>query len=180
MSPMQGWKFWPDRPKGPLDEDYVQHRFIRPYRPGPLRWLLAAAGAAATSFAVLSALLLIYTSKGIVDLLVSGVVATVVLLAVGTLTVRVALTGVWVNDAGLRAVRLLRTRSWPWSLVADVRLAEAGATGRRTLLLVLVDGSDVTLPLVEHSLDFLGRAEAFDMATTAVERWWRGSRPAAG
>jgi hypothetical protein len=177
VSLVQGWKFWPDRPKGPVDEAYVQHRFVRPYGPGPLRWVIAIAGAAVTAFTAFAALLLVYTSSNLVDLLVSGVLALAVVLAVGTLTARFGMAGVWVNDAGVRAVTVLRSRTWAWRQVADVRLAASRTTGRRTLLLVLTDGSDVTLPLVEHGLDFLGRAEAFDIATTAVERWWRGSRP---
>ena len=37
-----GWKFWPDRAKGPVGEAYRQVTWIRPYRPGPLRVLRGA------------------------------------------------------------------------------------------------------------------------------------------
>ena len=39
-----GWKFWPDRPKGPVGADYRQVKWIRPYRPGPVRVLLTGIG----------------------------------------------------------------------------------------------------------------------------------------
>ncbi len=32
-----GWKFWPEKEPGPVDDAYVQVQWVRPYRPGPLR-----------------------------------------------------------------------------------------------------------------------------------------------
>ena len=45
-----------------------------------------------------------------------------------------------------------------------------------TVYLVLQDGSDLETPLTDVSVDFVGRAEAFDMAAGAVERWFEEAR----
>jgi hypothetical protein len=41
--------------------------------------------------------------------------------------------------------------------------------GGNAVFLVLSDGTDVETPLADRSADFLGRAEAYDMASSAVE-----------
>jgi len=31
------YRFWPERKQGPVDDAYVQSRWVRPYRPGAIR-----------------------------------------------------------------------------------------------------------------------------------------------
>ncbi len=51
-------------------------------------------------------------------------------------------------------------------------------TTGRTTTLVLADGSDLETPVTSGSPDFLGRPEAFVMASEAVEGWFEQSRRA--
>lgn len=179
-----GWKFWPEKEPGPVDDAYVQVRWIRPYRPGPLRvaaTLLIAVFAIFTSFSgFLGALGAVTFAQGVfftaVTLMVAG---SLVVLASRLLSV-----GVWVNDRGVRVLGLVRRHEHPWSAVADVRRVPGRArvlgtplrSSGTTVFLVLKDGSDLETPLTDVNADFAARAEAFDMAAGAVERWFEEAR----
>lgn len=180
-----GWRLWPERPPGPVDDAYVQRRWIRPYRPGPFRVALALALLAATAFVTLSGFITTLTLPTRPERLLSGVVT---LAMAGSLTVvaaRVLSVGVWVNDFGIRILGLAHRRQLRWPEVADVRRVPGPARvlgtplrrGGETVWLVLQDGSDLETPLTDVGPDFLGRAEAYDMAAGAVERWFSETRP---
>ena len=51
-----GWKFWPDRPQGPVGASYRQVKWIRPYRPGPMRWLVTCLGLIITALPTMLAM----------------------------------------------------------------------------------------------------------------------------
>ena len=140
-------------------------------------------------YLTMAGLLATLSSAGIVELFVRVVIAGALFAALLALAVRCFLSGVWVTDHGIRVLRPLSTRAWQWADIADVRSAVgptrlAGSVVRvhgETVLLVLTDGSDVETPVASRSLDFLGRPEAYDMASGAVEGWLeqyrRRSRP---
>lgn len=180
-----GWKFWPDRKPGPVDDAYVQRRWIRPYRPGPFRVLGSLLCATATAFVTFSGFVATLELPTRPERLVGGVLTLSVAGSLGLLAARALSVGVWVNDFGVRVLGLVRREQLTWAEVADVRRVQGPArllgTPLRqagdTVWLVLADGTDRETPVNDHSPDFLGRAEAYDMAAGAVERWFEASRP---
>jgi hypothetical protein len=178
------YRFWPERAPGPVDDAYHQTKWLRPYRPGPVRVALCLVLLFGLLYATMVSLLAVYGSASIAELVVRTVLAAVTYLAVVTVAVRAYLSGVWVTDHGVRVLRPRSTRSWTWEEVADVR-SVPGSTGLagtpvrvlgHRLVLVLGDGSEVQTPVTDRSPDFLGRAEAYDMAASAVEGWFEQHR----
>jgi hypothetical protein len=181
---MQGWRFWPERPQGPLDEAYQQVRWVRPYRPGPWRVALCALLLLVLLYGTAVALLALLRSESLADLVVRVLLVVAVFAAVVWGLVRTYVCGVWVTDAGVRVVRPFGSREWTWAGVADVRSVPGAVRVLGTpvrargeaLVLVLADGTDVETPLTSRSPDFLGRPEAYDMAAGAVEGWLEQER----
>jgi hypothetical protein len=175
------YRFWPERAPGPVDDAYVQTRWLRPYRPGLIRVATSLLLLAALGLVLQVALLTTFRAPGAVDLAIRIVIAVVLLLGLGTLFSRCYLSGVWVTDHGVRVLRPLSTRVWAWREVTDVRsvsgptrlLGSPIALAGHYVLLVLADGSDVVTPVSDRSPDFLGRREAYDMAAGAVEGWFQ-------
>jgi Bacterial PH domain len=173
------YRFWPERAAGPVDDAYHQIRWVRPYRPGPVRVGLCLLLLFALLYATMVSLLAVYGSASLAELAVRTLLAAATCLAVLTVAVRAYLSGVWVTDDGVRVLRPLSTHVWTWAQVADVRSVPgptrlAGTPVRvlgHRLVLVLADGTDVQTPLTDRSPDFLGRVEAYDMAASAVEGW---------
>jgi hypothetical protein len=172
----------PDRHR-PLDGDYVQVRPVRLHRPGPWRTALVVALAIASAWVALTAVLAVLTAQGGTRLVVLVVVAVPVA-AAWWLTSRVLTTGVYVHDRGLRQSRVLSVTEVDWPAVIDVRRVPEQVPllglwprvdGER-LVLVLADGTDLPTTVTTRSADFLGRAEAYDIAALALDRWWQASR----
>jgi hypothetical protein len=178
------YRFWPERPIGPLDDAAVQDRWIRPYRPGPFRVATCAALLAALLLLTMAALLATFGSAGFAELGLRWLIATMLFAGLTFLLVRTFLGGAWVTDHGVRLVRPFSTRRWTWAEVADVRAVACAArllgsplrVPGRVVVVVLADGSDVETPVCDRSPDFLGRPEAFDMAADAVEGWLEQAR----
>jgi hypothetical protein len=178
-----GWKFWPDSPKGPVDDAFRQVAWVRPYRVGFPR----------VAAVVLLGLLVSYVASGGVLVLFSpgppllerGLFALVMLpvaVGLGVLVGRLFASGVYVNDEGLRLVTARRTLTARWPEVVDVSDVEGGVgllglpaprLPGRVVVVTLRDLGPVRTPLTSAGPDFLGRAEAYAMAAGAVERWWR-------
>lgn len=177
------YRFWPERAPGPVDDAYVQTRWLRPYRPGVIRVATSLLLLAALGLVLQVSLLTTFHAPSGVDLVVRLVVTLVLLLGLGTLFSRCYLSGVWVTDHKVRVLRPLSTRAWRWDEVADVRsvagvtrvLGTPVALRGHTVVLVLRDGSDVVTPLNDRSPDFIGRSEAYDMAAGAVEGWFEAA-----
>jgi hypothetical protein len=175
------YRFWPERPPGPVDDAYVQTRWMRPYRPGLLRVGMSLLLLATLGLVLEVSLLTTFHAPTKVDLVIRLAITAVLLVGLGTVFSRCYLSGVWVTDYRVRVLQPLSTRAWPWTEIADVR-SVAGPTrllgtpvvvGGQCVVLVLRDGSDVVTPVSDRSPDFLGRAEAYDMAAGAVEGWFQ-------
>ncbi len=178
------YRFWPEKEPGPLDEAYQQTRWLRPYRPGPYRVGVCLLLLALLMYATMVSLLAIYGAAAIPELGLRLVIAGAVYGLLVLVAVRAYLSGVWVTDAGVRVVRPMSTRVWRWAEIADVRsvpgptrlLGTPVRVDGHALVMVLADGSDIETPLTDRSADFLGRAEAYDMASSAVEGWLEQNR----
>jgi hypothetical protein len=173
----------PDRHR-PLDSDYVQSRPVRLHRPGPWRTALVVLLAVLTTWCALAAAVAVAGARG---LLVKALVLVVVMIPVGVLvwlTARILAVGPYVTDEALRQNRVLSVSEVTWTDIADVRrvrmpvpvLGVGPRTGGERVVVVLRDGSELATTITTASADFLGRAEAYDVAALAVERWWQESR----
>jgi len=174
-----GWKFWPERPKGPVGANYRQVKWIRPYRPGPIRIVLTGVG---LIFTVLPALLASSALLAPGPLLAKFTFALIFGLPAAGLAIAVSrflAVGVYVNDAGVRIMTMRAVAVYPWRLVTDVstRTRDAADSTEGDLVIITVrDVGPLATPVRKNSPDFLGRREAFTMASMAVERWWRDAR----
>ncbi len=181
----EGWRPQPDRKKRPVDGAYRQVRWVRPYRPGPWRVLAFLVGCVAVMIPLLVGLLVLLasTSPLVPRLIIAGCFC-MISFGFGTLTGRVLSSGVYVNDDGLRLFTMRNTVTVPWSEVADV----SGSRSRVCILgvpFLRADGEAVVVTtrdrgptrtqVTSKGLDFLGRAQSYDAAALALERWWRDS-----
>lgn len=144
----------------------------RPYVPGPLRVAVAVAGLLITAC--------LMTAVGVMAL-ASGTGAAARWLVTAALVIAGALrflrVGVWVREAGLRQVRLFHSVTVPWDQVAAVRTAQQPvrwlglprSVQGQALVVTRTDGSGLRPLLTNHSLDFIGRGDAFDIAADAIE-----------
>jgi len=171
-----GWKFWPDRPKGPVGDAYRQVTWIRPYRPGPLRVTIAVLGILVTTLPAIIAFSTLLSPGPFVPRLVYSAAFGLIATGLAIAFTRFFAVGVYVNDAGIRILTMRAVAVFPWRLVADVSTASRGgatdALGDRVVV-TLRDGGPVATPVHRRSPDFLGRPEPFAMASLAIERWWR-------
>lgn len=173
-------------PHRPLDHDYVQRKWVRLYRPGPWRVAVMVPTALLLVLAMTVVVTAALATPGHMLVRVTGLaVAALVAAAIGLFLSRVLTAGVYVNDEALRMLSLRGTRVVPWSGVVDVRrvpgpLPMLGlpirSANAEQVVLVLTDGDDLATPVTSVSADFLGRAEAFDIAAMALERWWAAGR----
>ncbi|WP_460070151.1 hypothetical protein [Streptomyces sp. YKOK-I1] len=153
-----------------------RERWRRPYRPGPWRVVAAALALLLASYVLLAAVVIALTGKGS-D---AGVILGISLLVIAA-ALRLLRMGVWVSPRGLRHVRFLLTRTVPWDRVAVVRTVQQPVrwlglprtVQGQALLLVRRDrpAEETAMLLTTHGADFLGRSEAFDRASDAVEAW---------
>jgi hypothetical protein len=184
---MQGWKFWPDPPKGPVDDAYVQRRWIRPYRIGPVRLVFGIMLAVVTLYPSMIAVLIGLSGRGgqiwarLVWLVLSLAVVALAATAVG----RCFTAGVYVNDFGIKVVRLWRTVPVAWPNVVDVVQVSGGSpllgislmpVPAHAVWITTADGNSYRTPITSVSPDFLGRSEAFAAGATALEQWYRDAR----
>lgn len=149
-------------------------RWRRPYRPGPARVAGAAVLLLLASYVLFAAVIMTVAGAlpgaGVCTALATGIIV---------LAVRLVRSGLWVSREGIRRIGLIGTTTLPWGDVGAVRTAQQPVKWLgmpRTVQgqAVLVDTADgrTLRPLVtDHNADFLGRAEAFDMAADAVEGW---------
>lgn len=175
------WFLWPQPdPNRPLDEAYVQTRWVRVAPRGPVRVAVLVLLTLGGVLVVAPAALAVLAADDGVTLLLNAVGAVVVFVVVVWLLQRAWQTGTYVHDGGARVVRMLTADTVPWSAVDAVHHG-AGRARLLSLLwsveavrvdLVCSDGDVVRTDITSSSVDFLGRPEAFDMASLRLLRWW--------
>jgi hypothetical protein len=175
----------PDRHR-PLDRDYVQASFVRLHRPGPWRTALVVALAFACAWASLAAVLAVTVARTFPAKLVVVAITALPLMALYLLTARILSVGVYANDWALKQNRVRTAFEADWADVVDVRrvvdrvrlLGVGPRVDGHRVVVVMRDGDEIATTITTHSPDFYLRAEAFDQAALAVERWWEQSRSA--
>ncbi|MFD3653018.1 hypothetical protein ACTU45_17055 [Streptomyces sp. 24-1644] len=146
----------------------------RPYRPGPWRVAAAATLLLLASFVLLAGLITAAAGE-----LSGAAVCLVLAAAVITCALRLLRVGAWVSRHGVRRVGFFRTTTVRWDRAAAVRTVQQPVkwlglprTVQGQALIVVRQGGETLPPLVtDHNADFLGRAEAFERATDAIEAW---------
>jgi hypothetical protein len=178
-----GWKFWPDRPPGPVGDAYRQVTWIRPYRPGfPRVATVLGLALLLAYFAAGALLVLLAPGLPLIERAAVALVIVPVVVGLSVLVGRLFASGIYVNDYGLRLVTVRRTLTSRWNEVVDVSdvRARAGVLGwpaprvpADSVVVTLRDLGPIQTPVSSVGADFVGRREAYDMAAGAVERWWR-------
>jgi hypothetical protein len=111
-------------------------------------------------------------------------VAALPLMLLFWITARVLSVGVYANDRSLKQNFVRTAVECDWDDVVDVRrvadrvrlLGIGPRSDGERVLVILRDGDEVATSITTHSPDFFLRAEAFDQAALAVERWWEHAR----
>ncbi|MFI1963505.1 hypothetical protein ACH429_05090 [Streptomyces pathocidini] len=151
-----------------------QDRWRRPYRPGPWR---VAGGALLLLLAsyMLFAAMIIALAGALPGAGLCMAAATAVIVG----AVRLVRAGAWVSAQGLRRAGVFSTTTVPWAELAEVRTVQQPVkwlglprtVQGQALVATPVSGEPLRPLVTDHDADFLGRLEAFDMATDAVEAW---------
>jgi hypothetical protein len=127
---------------------------------GPLRIALLVVGTAGLTMLTGSALSAAIGTSILLLIPVSALIATFLVLLLRCWSV-----GTYVNDAGIAVQRLLATDSARWAQIRDV-MDESGV-----VIITLRDGRRIRTHISRRSPDLIGRAEAYDMAKLALQRW---------
>ncbi|MCM2579870.1 hypothetical protein [Streptomyces meridianus] len=151
-----------------------RERWRRPYRPGPGRVAGAAVLLLLASY-ILFAAVIIAVAGGLPGAGVCTALATGVIV----LALRLVRSGVWVSRTGIRRIGLVSTSTHSWPEVRSVRtvqqpvkwLGMPRTVQGQAVLIDTADGGTLRPLVTDRNADFLGRAEAFDMAADAVEGW---------
>ncbi|GGZ78859.1 PH domain-containing protein [Streptomyces subrutilus] len=157
-------------------------RWRRPYRPGPWRVGIAAVLLLLSAFMLLATMIIAFAGA-----LGGAFVCLLAALAVVGAAVQLLRAGVWVSRTGLRRVGFFRTRSIPWSEVAEVRTVQQPVrwlglprtVQGQALTVAGPAGSELPVLLTDHNADFLSRSEAFERAADTVGAWAEEYRPVA-
>lgn len=150
---------WPT-PDPRVDGQAVQEKLIR----------IPARGFARIGLLVVASLACVMVTAGAVVAAIGThwlvLIPTAALLATfWVLVLRAWSIGTYVNDRGIIDVAVLRTRAARWIDITDVR-----EDGDRVQLR-LRDGRVIDTHVARRGLDLLGRAEAYDIARLALQRW---------
>ena len=171
-----GWKFWPERPRGPVGADYRQVKWIRPYRPGPVRVLITVLGLFVTVLPAFTAASILLSPGPVLVRLLYALLFALPTIGLAIAVTRFLAVGVYVNDAGVRILTMRAIAVYPWRSIADVSTRSRDpedATEGDLVVITPRDSGPISTPVYRRSPDFLGRREAFVMASMAIERWWR-------
>lgn len=155
---------WPDPPTGPLDGNARQVRLVRASPRGPLRVvLLGILTLAAFTVALVGALLIVSSPS-----VTGGLILLCVLAPLLALTARAWQLGTYVNDEGVRVIRLFSTVGLLWSDVEAV-VDTAGCVS------LVGDGRTVPTHVRRMGLDHLGSPQSYDIARDRIANWWRAA-----
>ena len=152
---------WPQPdPNAPVDDKYEQVRLVRLPSRGPLRLALLVVGTIGLTVLTGTALTAAIGTSWPLLFPVSALIATFLVMLLRCWSI-----GTYVNDAGIAVQRLLRTDSARWTEVRDV-VDESGL-----VIVTLRNGRRFSTHIGRRSLDLIGRAEAYDIAKLALQRW---------
>jgi hypothetical protein len=151
----------------------VRDRWLRPYRPGPWRVAVAALALMLSAYLLLAAVIMAAAKNA-----EGGAVLLVVAVLVIAGMLRLLRMGVWISGKGLRQVGYFTTVTLPWSQVVSVRTAQQPVrvlglprSVQGQALVISRRNGPLRPIMTDHNADFLGRAEAFDVAADALEGW---------
>ena len=137
--------------------------WIRPYSPGPGRWIVIGWEAVALGFLAWSSVDQFDLSGHGIRLLACGIAAAWVIAAE-----RILQMGAYVSGNGLRICGLLRSRTVRWDQIQNVRLHQAThrlgsweIESGTTVLIERRDGSTVNTELWAQGVDFHSRPTVF-------------------
>lgn len=152
---------WPQPdPNAPVDDAYEQVRLVRVPGRGPLRIAMLVAATVGLTLLTGTALTAAIGTAWPLLIPVAALIATFLVLLLRSWSL-----GTYVNDAGIAVQRLLRTDSARWTDVSEV-MDESGL-----VIVTLRSGRWFSTHISRRSLDLIGRAEAYDMAKLALQRW---------
>lgn len=149
-------------------------RWMRIPARGPWRLaLLIAASLAVASLAgsALLALAGIRTTQG----LALASLAIAIGLPLVALVARGWIQGTYVNDSGVRIVRMWRTEHIPWPLIDGITVS---TTGHRRRLLIDTAGVSIATTISSVTLDTALRPQTWDAAVDRMRIWHTETRPA--
>ncbi|MGW5351725.1 hypothetical protein ACWERV_14620 [Streptomyces sp. NPDC004031] len=159
-----------ERPLPHLDQD----RWMRPYGVGPWRVGTAALALMLAAYLLFAALIMVAAQNT-----QGGAFCLLAALLVIAASLRMLRVGVWVSGRGLRQTSFFSTVTVPWRKVAAVRTAQQPVkvlglprtVQGQALIITRKSGDSLRPQFTDHNADFLGRAEAFDVAADAIEGW---------
>lgn len=152
---------WPDPPAEPVDAMAHQTRFLRVSGRGHLRIAMLLVASVATFAVAFLGSVIVGAHRSTTDLLL--LILAVLPLAAGT--ARGWQVGTYVNDGGIRIIRMLTTTTIPWVGIASIR--EDGRS-----LCVETGGRVIPTHVRRGGLDYVTSPESFDIARDRLTNWW--------
>lgn len=149
-----------------------QIRWMRIPARGPWRLALLIIATVAMASLTGSALLALAGIRTVAGLAIAAAVI-VVSLPLFTLLARGWIQGTYVNDAGVRIVRMWSTRVVPWAVIEEVRIS--GRRWRRIDL--LAEGMLIPTTIGNTTLDSACRRHTWDSSLDRMHIWHRESGP---
>lgn len=157
--PLLAW-LWPSPPPGPVDDNAVQERWLRVGHRGPLRLALLAASTILLVAAMGTMIFTVTLSASRADDFAGAVVFSIIAIALA----RAWSLGTYVNDRGIKIVRMTRTISSAWH---DVTIVLENST-----VYLCANAKKWATHVSRRNPDFLFREEAFDIARDQLTNWW--------
>lgn len=149
-----------------------QIRWMRIPPRGPWRLALLILTTLATASLAGSALLGLAGIRTPQGLAIAAAVIVTGLPVIAVL-VRGWIHGTYVNDFGVRIVRMWSTRFVPWSAIEEI--SESGR--RRRHLVLLAEGRQITTTIGDTNLDTALRPQAWESAADRLRTWHREAEP---
>ena len=161
----------------PLHTTPEQIRFIRVGHRGIIRLIALTLGTLAlAAFSSISIAYLLSTRNPIQSVLLAAILATL-----SVVVFRGWIAGTYVNDHGIKIIRILTTDAIPWSLVKEVERVStvwnfAGIPfGLKTPRVVIreLDNSMTPTHIYMGSIDGIFTTDTLTTLQSMITRWWR-------
>lgn len=139
---------------------------------GPWR-LIVLIGASTVLAAFLGTALLALAATRTPEGVITGGLTLLIMTPVVVLIARGWVTGTYVNDAGVRVVRLWRSDFAPWSIVTDIEVIETRWGSR---LIVITSEGGIRTGIGSFTLDTALRQQTWLSSVDRMRVWQRESR----